>query len=167
MYMWHTPFTSSGFDRGTAVRQTTDGGFIIGAIGNRNDGGTFGDFYQLKLDQMGQKVWAISYPQTAFGTNTGWLEEIIQVADGGYLLSGSIKNFNSGQMTAILIKTDRDGTKLWQKILSGTGAFNYLLSMQYVPKDCGYIFGGKYGAASGKQNFDFMVIKTDGDGHIQ
>jgi PKD repeat protein len=163
--IWHTTFVSAGFDRGTAVKQTADGGFVIGAIGNRNDGGIRGDFYLLKLNQLGQKEWAFPYPQANIPLNTAWLEDIAQTQDGGYLLSGYINDYNSDDKPAILLKTDKNGIQQWQKTLSGTGGWNFLSSMRYVPKDCGYIFGGAHG--DGWDNMDFMIIKTDGDGNIQ
>lgn len=56
-------------------------------------------------------------------------------SDGGYILSGQVRN-SGGSQDALIIKTDARGRKVWETILSN-GVVNGIL-----PLDNGYILGG-------------------------
>lgn len=83
-----------------------------------------------------------------------------QTDDGGYILGGVSSLNGYGQSDALLIKTNKDGMKVWNKTFGGNfsdGAY----SVQQVDNG-GYIVAGftsSFGVSS-----DAWLIKTDNDG---
>ena len=162
---WYNTFGGNGSDAATAVANTRDGGFIVGAQGNKGDNSSLNDFHLLKITASGQKQWAYSYPPENLQKYDAYPSTVIESADGNYYLGGDLDDLASSNIHAILLKVDKDGRKAWQKNLSDNG-WCYLNSLQPVSSDCGFVMSGAKGP--GELKFmDFMLIKTDRDGNIQ
>ncbi|HHZ65981.1 MAG TPA: hypothetical protein EYN38_00745 [Flavobacteriales bacterium] len=117
--LWSKKY-SSGTDikltRGNGVAQTRDGGYIItGEFDNVTSGKRDVNIALLKVDGTGQKLWCkeFSGPKTDAGTN------VIETADGGYLIGGETESYGSGKMDICLIKTDVKGNLIWSKTYGG------------------------------------------------
>src|SRR5204863_91610 len=61
-------FGGAGNDRIASIKQTADGGFIIGAISDSPQGGNKtqpqfggGDYWVIRLDASGQELWQRSF----------------------------------------------------------------------------------------------------------
>ena len=119
-------------DRPQAAFQTTDGGFIIGGFSNspssgdkteNNRGGN--DYWIVKLDASGTLQWN----RTFGGNDSDVFRDMIQLADGGYLVGGYSKSNISGDKTensqgdydAWILKLDSSGNMLWQNTIGGSG----------------------------------------------
>ena len=87
---------------------------------------------------------------------------ICQTNDGGFAIAGY--TFSKGEANAdiLLIKTDADGNKLWEKTLGGTGN-EYANSIAQC-SDGNFIIAG-YTTSYGSGEDDVIVIKTDVDGN--
>ncbi len=108
---------------GSAVQQTSDGGFIVTGYNGCFDTSLYG-VYLNKTDGAGNLLWSKTIRFTGFGSPT----TIYQTWDGGYYIGGYA---DSGPY---LIKTDGDGNVLWAK--SGIGG------QFYKTHDGGYVAGG-------------------------
>ncbi|GEO04142.1 hypothetical protein AAE02nite_18060 [Adhaeribacter aerolatus] len=142
---WQQPLEGTG--NITYVRQTADGGYIMGGIPGE-------DYYVLKLNAAGKKEWE----KTIGGLSTDWLRAIIQTADGGYILGGDSHSGAGGDKTELnkgplyfgnnyyytdywIVKLDAAGNRVWDKTLGGI--FHEKLRSLQQTADGGLIIGGQ------------------------
>jgi hypothetical protein len=85
---------------------TTDGGFLAGVTSRSGANGNKissprgeADYWTLRLDANGQKLWEESYG----GTGDDSLAVVLQTSDGGYLVAGSSESPISGNKTSPLV----------------------------------------------------------------
>jgi hypothetical protein len=173
---WQRAFGSGGSDVGQRILQTDDGGYVIGGWSSDFSGGAFAgaDFYLLRLDWEGQKVWDRSYG----GNYSDQLYSLEQTADNGFILAGTSYSSASGDKTSPgygysdfwIVRTDASGNKLWEKSFGGTVGDNLVAGK--VISDGGFILGGySQSPPSGNKsatNFgadDFWVLRLDAEGN--
>ena len=156
--LWQKTYGGSGYDDGTSVKQTSDGGDIIAGwtesfgVGGRN-------VYLIKTDANGNLLWQKTYG----GSDYDWVFSVQQTSDGGYIIAGLTESFGAGGRDVYLIKTDADGNLLWQKTYGGSDD-DCGTSVQQT-SDGGYIIAGytfSFGAGEG----DVYLIKTDANGNV-
>jgi gliding motility-associated-like protein len=87
---WQKPLGGSSDDDGDAIRQTTDGGYIIAGFTRSNDGDVSGnhggtDAWLVSLNSSG----AIQWQKTFGGTFSDAANAMQLTADGGYISSGT------------------------------------------------------------------------------
>lgn len=152
------------------IQQTNDGGYIVAAFTNSNDGDVSGnhgsfDFWIVKLNNVGD----ISWKKTLGGTGQDEAHSIKQTTDGGYIVAGSTPSNdgdvsgNHGGVDAWVVKLDNIGNISWQKALGGTQD-DYAESIQQTT-DGGYIFSGA--TLSGNVGgADAWVVKLDDLGNV-
>lgn len=99
---WQNTIGGNGADNLYSIRQTTDGGYILGGLSNSNISGDktencigLPDYWIVKTDSTGNIQWQ----NTIGGSDDDWPYCILQVADGGYLLGGWSKSDISGDKT--------------------------------------------------------------------
>jgi len=178
---WQWSFGGSLNDDCRIVKQTTDGGYILGGYsysgitGNKTTS-NFGDqdYWVVKIDGSGNKVW-----ENSFGGGGGdLLFTLEQTSDGGYILGGTSVSSVSGNKTSAsyggldywVVKIDGNGNKVWENSFGGSG-YEAVYSLQQT-SDGGYILGG-YSASgvSGNKTSasygddDYWVVKIDGSGN--
>jgi len=183
---WDKDFGGTETDYLTDIKQTTDGGYIVGGnsrspiSGNKSQpvwGGMFNDYWILKLDSTGTIQWEKTYG----GMLTDDLMSIIQTRDGGYLAGGysvsdmgGDKTQNSwGDYDYWIIKLDPAGNMEWDKDFGGAGAEDMQV-VQQLP-DGNYIAGGSStsGVSGDKSqpvwgpggDTDYWIIKFDSAGN--
>lgn len=181
---WQNTIGGSGNDALQSIKQTTDGGYILGGLsnsgisGDKTEASVGGstDYWVIKLNSSGGIVWQ----NTIGGSGTDQLLSIQQTTDGGYILGGSSDSGISGEKTEAsqggedywLVKLNGSGTVIWQNTIGGSGT-DQLFSIQQRT-DGGYVLGGrsdsgisgdKTEASSGL--FDYWVIKVNGSGAVQ
>ncbi len=168
--IWEKTFGKKGrTEKGSSVRQTSDGGYII--VGQTVLGGaqwvTESDVYLIKTDANGNEVW-----EKEFGgdfTDIGYFVE--QASDGGYIISGFTGSFEDLSAT-YLIKTDANGNKVWEKTFEGTSGLSVRNTVQQT-SDGGYIIAAgnmdtqniQSGPLVGSGH-DAYLIKTDEFGNV-
>lgn len=124
--VWDKYYAGGGHDFLNSTAATAEGGFIIagtsssGIGGDKTEasiGGT--DAWILKLDGGGAIQW-----QRTLGTERDDdVSSVVQSADLGYFVSGSIQSYSAGfgSKDAWVARLDKDGNVLNQVLLGGAG----------------------------------------------
>ena len=97
-----------------SIKQVSDGGFIVG--GTVNTVSTFDfDFYLLKTDSNGNKLWSQNFGWNSDNSNESDRgTSVIETVDGGYVITGSYVDPDS----FLVVKTDMNGNELWSKLVN-------------------------------------------------
>jgi hypothetical protein len=148
--IWDKTFVARHMDQGNSVQQTTDGGYIVcGRTRPLIDGWIVGkpNVWLIKTDANGNKLWDRMFGGELYAEGAS----VQQTTDGGYIICGvGETEKNIGALSHLLLKTDANGNKVWDKIFDR----GYGYSAQQTT-DGGYILCGKTRSHAG------WVIKTD------
>jgi hypothetical protein len=101
-------------DCGYSVKQTTDGGFVIGGYSYSSLGDC--DLLVVRTDSLGNTLWTRSFGEGSW--DEGYSIEI--AADGGFILAGVVDTPGNGP-DGYLVRMDSSGNTMWTKTLGGTG----------------------------------------------
>jgi hypothetical protein len=180
---WDKTFGGSNYDQFSSLKQTTDGGYILGGLSFSPISGTKSqaskgrdDYWVIKLDASGNKTW----DKTLGGSSNDHCSSLQQTSDGGYILGGSSSSPISGDKSQAnkaqgfddywVVKLNANGNKLWDKTIGSSGDDN-LTSLQQT-SDGGYILGGytQSGISGDKSqvsqgSYDYWVVKLDASGN--
>jgi hypothetical protein len=143
------------------------------------------DYWILKLDTNGNKIWDHAYG----GTRDDKLQLMMPAPDGGFILAGTSSSDSSGDKSQNswhnpqnnnptndywIVRIDSTGNKLWDRTFGGT-AQEQLTCIQFTD-DGGYIIGGfstsgisgdkseaSFDTSVNNTNYksDYWIIKTD------
>jgi hypothetical protein len=186
---WDKTFGGNNIDLLSSLKQTSDGGYILGGSSTSGISGDkseankgFDDYWIIKLDANGNKIW----DKTFGGNMREGLTALQQTSDGGYILGGTSNSGINGDKSQALIgeidywivKLDANGNKTWDKTFGGINE-DGIRALQQT-SDGGYILGGSSDSGiSGdksevnKGNFapgsfatnDYWVVKLDASGN--
>lgn len=171
---WQNCYGGSSSEKGTSIKQTTDGGYIFTASVESNDGDINGlnhgnsDYWVVKINSLG----AIEWHKCFGGTNRDEPREIIQTADGGYVVIGDTYSINGdvtlnhGLSDYWIVKINNLGILQWQKSLGGQDHDPAKSIAQTL--DGGFIVGGGTYANNGDFNSGgpWILLKLDNSGNI-
>jgi hypothetical protein len=101
-------------------------------------------------------------PLGGAGRETG--KSVQRTADGNFIIAGSTESKGAGGSDAWLIKTDGEGTVLWDRTFGGSG--DDLAHSVRQTTDEGFIIVGQT-ASFGAGSDDVWLIKTDTEGNHQ
>jgi hypothetical protein len=102
-----------GVDVAHGVVQTSDGGYAVEAITNSYSAAY--KIWLLKFNSSMSLIWDHLYG-TSYDT-FGY--SLIQAADGGLLVAGSIRNSTSGPQDVFIMKADTLGSQIWNMTFGG------------------------------------------------
>jgi len=150
---WSKTFGGPQDDYCFGGQQTNDGGFILwGATFSKEPNKE--DAWLLKIDAEGNKKW----DKTFGGKDRMWMLSAQLTRDDGYILAPNLGIGSPEKRYAILIKTDSNGTEIWNRTIGGPfitdagGAWSVRETT-----DGGYILVGNNGAGG-------WVVKTNSNG---
>ena len=186
-------YGSNFFEEAKSVKQSPDGGYIIGgtnlvkvdAYGTEEWSMPLASSYVnttdnqgyilinsnsptitfTKVDLNGITVWQTNYSEGIWANHGRYIE---QVDDGGYIVAGNFQSVTGSGM--LLLKLDPLGNKLWQRTFSEatSAAFCHGFSTQQT-SDKGFIIAGytyiDYYTES--RHKDVFIVKTDSLGNEQ
>lgn len=164
---WEKNYGGSLLDRCEVAKLTTDGGYILGGTTVSNDKDVIGylgkqGIWVVKTDDNGVIEWQkfLGLPPVV-----NWVYDIIQTADGGYLLGG----VDSDGFKYVLIKLNASGIILWTKKYGGAD-LDYVKRIKQT-KDGGYIVIGNIESKDGDinhnyGNVDIWILRLDAKGDI-
>jgi len=153
---WAKQLTKQGMQRCYSVKQTSDGGYILGGMKQ----GFYTDFYIVKTNINGDTLWSKSYNNSS--PNISLIpKEIHETSDGGFVLGGA----------AYILKTDSLGNTIWFRNYFPNNQGMCFASPPYgarwqsiVPtSDNGFVVCGRKGNASGGKVTYVMKIDNLGD----
>ena len=163
---WNRTFGDAGWDTGSSVQQTSDGGYIITGRTWSYGAGDH-DVLLIKTDKNGNEEWNNTFGG-AYDGDKG--NSVQQTSDGGYIITGRRdygriylvrENVLVRDYDVWLIKTDKNGKDEWKRTFGG--AYDDHGNSVQQASDGGYIITGgtrSYGAGSD----DVWLIKTDENG---
>ena len=147
-----------GYDWGSSVQQTFDGGYIIAGGTKSFSINWTNEVYLIKTDPMGDTLWTRTF---GFGGSNFCAHgnSVQQTSDGGYIITGLTNSYcTGGGGDVLMIKTDSQGDTLWTKSFGGS-AEDIGQSVDQT-SDGGYIIAGwTYSFGSGSS--DIYLIKTN------
>ncbi|MGV3502370.1 MAG: IPT/TIG domain-containing protein [Adhaeribacter sp.] len=174
---WDKTLGGSKSDYLSDLRQTPDGGYILGGFSDSNISGDKtsakrggNDFWVVKLDAAGQQQWDKTYG----GSKTDILRSLHPTPDGGYVVAGYVASGSDGDISGgnqggndfWILKLDAAGNKSWDKTYGGQN--QDLLTDLQLSGDGGYLLGGLSASGTGgdkteasKGGYDFWVLRLD------
>ncbi len=106
---WEKSFGGTGYDFGTTVIQTIDGGYAITGFSTTSTANSQ-DIILIKTDASGNSKFQLTYGSSDVEQGFG----LVQHDDGGFSIAGMS---NSGGSYIYLDRTDALGIEIWQKNL--------------------------------------------------
>lgn len=110
--LWEKTFGDTYIDEAYFIRQTTDGGYIIG--GMTTAFGDAGEGWLIKTDVNGNTEWNRGYHPSQGTISVSWeyIYAVIETSDGGFVFAGDCAT-NIGGTQAWIGKVDHNGELLW------------------------------------------------------
>jgi hypothetical protein len=142
---------------GPTAPEKADGGFIIAACSSSFNERNQWDYYVIRLDMNGNKVWEKNYG----ATDTNYIRACYETKDRGYVCGGT--HIGKNGSTYYVIKLDDKGAKAWEKLYGGE-KLNLLMHGFIVTNDGGYAMVGQLENVPAVW-IDNYVIKTDAKGN--
>ncbi len=155
--VWLKSYGGTGADIGWAVRQTTDGGYIV--TGNTKSFGSQG-VYLIKTNANGDTLWTRKYGRT--NNDEGYC--VAQTADGGYIIAGQIW-WTGTHRDAYVIRTNSQGDSIWSKCYGPSGIWDWARWVQQTP-DGGYILTGATEIDFNNKRSDAWLFRMDSLGNV-
>jgi hypothetical protein len=174
---WDKVYGGSEGDFLEIVRQTSDGGFIVGGHSIDPDDSDinydgFGreEFLVYKVDATGALEWTRFFG----GSSPDLLTSLEQTSDGGYILGGTSSSQTTGNKTEPpiggsdywVIKLDANGDVQWQQVVGGSSS--EFLNDLVQTSDGGYLLAGtSYSGISGDKTqdtrggYDYWIVKLN------
>jgi hypothetical protein len=107
--LWTRTYGNTGYDDGTSVKQTFDGGYIV------TGGTSLNALYLIKTKSNGDTLWTRVIEDSLGGS---WGIDVVQTSDSGYVITGD-GSFTSSFPHVYLVKVNSNGDILWTKIFGG------------------------------------------------
>ncbi|WP_171036515.1 CBM96 family carbohydrate-binding protein [Dyadobacter sediminis] len=177
---WDKTYGGSRADNVRSLKQTKDGGYLVGGnslssrdgVKSESSRGAH-DIWVIKTTSDGTKEW----DKTIGGSWPDSLVYVDQTASGNYILGGTSLSYVGGDKTAPnkglydfwVVQLAPDGSKIWDKTFGGYISDN--LKFMERTSDGGYIMGGQTGSPVGEDKsengfgyLDYWLIKINADG---
>jgi len=151
---WDVTIGGSKNDGVSSILEIEDGYLLVGSTESYGAGGK--DVWLVKTDSEGERIW-----EKTFGKDGDERGNFVLEVDGGYAIIGVTESEGSGGRDLLIVKTDSEGEKIWQKTLGGPGDDGGWSAL--VTKDGGLIVMG-YTGSQGRGGQDLWLVKADTEG---
>ena len=157
--IWESIFglPQTDIDTGVSIKQTSDGGFIIGGVALTEDNAE--QAYFKKIDENGDEIFEVSY-----GNESREFIEDVEETEDGFVATGY--QATSGDADLYLIKLSTAGDSLWS-VSYGNGGRNEGSAITFTYDEnneaTGYIAAGFTETLSNGDNVYLVQVDTNGD----
>ncbi len=149
--LWSRRIDVGSFDVGTAAMGQSDGVAVAGGTNGKGAGDS--DFWLLRFDNNGNKLW----DRTFGGGGLDYLQGAVMLADG-YVLHGW--NYGNSQT----FRTDLNGTTLWSYSGNPTGVSS--VGMAVAATSDGLVYAGHIESSGGFDSQDVLLVRGDNFGNV-
>lgn len=167
--VWEHSFGGTGIEISQDIAKTEDGNYVVtghtfSADTNISKNNGESDIWMIKIDDSGNLLWETTFGGSQFDA----AENVSLAGDGGFIISGNSKSSdadlteNEGENDIWVIKTDANGTLIWQKNYGGTGldfGFDALQNQDGGILLVGEVDGSGFQELQGKGKTDLVLIK--------
>lgn len=108
--LWVKYYAQGAVAHGNVIENTLDNGFI--AVGSVNPS-TAQIPFAIKTDHNGDSLWSHSYPTV--NSEIGFYQDVEQLPDSGYILTGGVADSNYYINDLILTRLNKFGDTIWTK----------------------------------------------------
>lgn len=145
-------------DYSNKILYTGDGYVVVGKTESYGHGDY--DMYMIKLNRQGKWQWYNAFG----GEDDDTANDVIQTNDGGYILVGSTNSFGLTRDDAFIVKTDKNGKRLWQHSYGGDYA-DEAFAIARSPYG-GFVVVGRTESFNRRNGFDLYLFKIDDHGRL-
>lgn len=157
--VWQKILRHNGEDYLSSLQHANGGGYVVAgltySVQTRES-----DALVVKLDASGDVIWQRSYG----GVGTEAARSVFPLANGGYIVAGSVSLGPSGEADAWVLRLDEDGHVLWQKSY-GSALDDWANSARPTP-DGGYVVVGSTFWMDADFHRDAWILKLDAEGAV-
>ena len=160
---WAKTFGGSSDEIGSAISQTSDGGFVVAS---RTDsfGAGGSDLLILKLTSTGSISWAKTFGGSSDESNFfGAGKKIVSTTDGGFVVEGYTNSFGAGSDDLLILKLTSTGSISWAKTFGGSSD-DWPNSISQTLDGSIIVSGATYSFGAGSD--DLLILKLDSSGNI-
>ena len=145
-------------DEAKALTRTADGNFMVVGAREVNRAGD-SDFFLLKLDQNGKKIWA----RTFGGSDSDILNAVAPTPNGGIVATGATRSFGSKQTDLSVMYFNKNGKLIWHKIYGYE--YNDEGNAITMTQNGGFMVAGITNSM-GKGEYDTYIIALNSKGSL-
>ncbi len=154
---WTKTLGGGSGDYGTKIVQSSDTTYTVAGYVNGFGLGS-NDMFLSTLSDKGDTLWTRMY---GFGSQD-YAQNMIQTADKGFALIGSMRDTVSGDDNISFVRTDVEGNIIWAKSYGGSSS-DYAYSVCEL-SDGSFVIVGH--SSSFGISLDIVVIKTNSSGDV-
>ncbi|QNF31654.1 T9SS type A sorting domain-containing protein [Adhaeribacter swui] len=187
---WDKSLGGLRYDFLAAAVNGSAGGFVLGGASDSDMGGDKSEFNRTEKGVKQYDYWLVqildentplaNWNMRYGGSGNDLFTSVIKTSDGGYLsggytnsgVSGDKTQANRGENDYWIVKSDKNGKKLWDKRFGGSG--NDYLNLVIQTQDKGYLLAGSSFSGIGgdksqdsRGDRDYWIVKTDAKGNKQ
>tara|TARA_Y100001935_G_C17300552_1_gene508946 strand:+ start:1347 stop:2579 length:1233 start_codon:yes stop_codon:yes gene_type:complete len=164
--LWQKNYGGTMWDVGNSVIELKEGGYCIVGFSNSpgiSSGNT--DIMLVKVDENGNKIWLKAFGNDEF-PNHEWGYDIIQINDNGFIIVGSRDRYDSGGKNILIIRTDEQGNKIWEKEIIDNQVSEEIAFSITNAHDGGFYICASSNADSINNYYKPLIMKIDSFGNI-
>lgn len=187
--VWNKLYGGISIEHPAGIQQTLDGGYVVSGYSFSSNNGDVTevnhgneDFWVLKLDSLGNKLW----DRLLGGNGNERCTDILQTEDEGYIVVGNSSSSTSGDVMGVnhgvtgsnpgsfdwwVVRLDSLGNIQWGKLLGGSGYDGASEIRQTI--DGGFVIIGDAGSSQSGDVAqvnnglkDGWIAKVDGLGNL-
>lgn len=160
MLPWAKSYGDAGDENGYAIRQLSDGGYLVGGYTSSFGAGDY-DFFLLRTDGVGN----VLLQKSLGGASADTALSLAETADGGFVVSGDSISFGAADYDLLVIKYNADGSIAWQERLDDGSQLDDTAAVIEPLAAGGYVVAGTTTTPLAA-DLDIWVVTLDDAGAI-
>jgi hypothetical protein len=154
--LWAHTYGGTGLEKGYAVKELPDGGFIFSGETQSFGAGSY-DVYLVRTDANGDTLWTRAYGGASYEFGYG----VCLAPEGGFLAVGVTTSFGAGGRDGLAVRVDADGNLLWMQSYGGASQ-DAIMDVYRVSEDTYVLTGTSYSLGPGTAGMWVLMIDDDG-----